>query len=120
MRAELLVLTAGLACWAAALGSALTGRPAAGLLPVGLYPLYGLAAALGSVAGNVYVARTRAPGGTWRGALRLTYVVGPPGLLFLFWELVPEVLQRAALLAPIYAYAVYVVFFLVPVTFRRR
>ncbi len=120
MRAELLVVSAGLVCWAAALASALVGRPAAGLLPIGLYPLYSLAAALGWLAGNVYVARSGKAAPGVRGVLRLSYLVGPPGLLFLLWELVPTLLQRAALLAPIYAYGVYVVFYFVPVTLRRR
>lgn len=120
MRAEFLILSAGLMCWAAALGSALTGRPGAGFLPLGLYPVYGLATALGSLAGNVYIRRARSAASNVRRVLRMIYLVGPPGLLFLVWELVPAVLQRAAPLAPVYAYGIYVIFFLVPVTLRRR
>jgi hypothetical protein len=119
VRAELWILGAGLLCWAAALASALTGRPAAGLLPLGLYPLYGLSAALGWLVGNAHASRRRSAAGL-AGARRIAYLVGPPGLLFLLWELAPPALQRAAVLAPIWAYGVYVIFFLVPVTLRRR
>lgn len=87
----------------------------AGLLEVGLYVLYGLAAFLGWLAGNVYVTRSRRLG--VRGLLML-YLAGPPSAVALLRLLASPESQRAAPLVPIYALAVYAIFFLLPVSFR--
>jgi hypothetical protein len=81
--------------------------------------LFTFAAIAGWLAGNVYVARLAARA-LPRGALVALYLGGPPGLIWLLWATIPEAVQAAAPLAPLLALAIYGVFFLVPVTLRRR
>ncbi len=119
MRAEIAVLSVGLSCWVASLVLLLLRRPAAGPFVYGLYAFYAVAATLGTLAGHCYVARRRALPLSIRPLLRIVYVVGPPGLLFLLWALTSPPSRHASPLAPLYAYGVYVVFFLVPATLRR-
>jgi hypothetical protein len=117
MRLELSLLAAGLLCWLAALLVGLGGPPEAGLLPVDLYPLYGLAAFLGWLSGNGFVLRSR---GRARRLFWMAYLVPPAGLFVLLWTLAPAAVRTAAPLAPVWAWGVFLVLFLVPVTFRRR
>jgi hypothetical protein len=99
-----------------------------GALPLSLYAYFGLAAALGWLAGNVYVARRRglrkrlkAPAAVQAARhLLVIYLLGPPAVLYLLRALAPSVVQAAAPLVPLWAFGVYGVFFLVPVTLTPR
>ncbi len=82
------------------------------------YTLFPFAAALGWLAGNVYVARVRAAPLGRRGLLAV-YLGGPPGLIWLAWALFPGGIRQAAPLAPVLALGVFGIFYLVPVTLRR-
>jgi hypothetical protein len=81
--------------------------------------LFSFAAILGWVVGHVYVARVRQQVMTRRALLAL-YLGGPPGLIWLLWSFVPMPVQAAAPLAPILSLGIFGIFFLVPVTIRRR
>lgn len=93
------------------------GLPWAGKAPVGLYLLDGVAAAGGWLCGNLFVSARRAGGR--RGPLLLVYLIGPGGPLYWLFTLAPSEVQRTVPLAPLWAFAVFVLFFLVPVSFRR-
>ena len=93
--------------------------PVAGLLDLGLYPLYSLASALGWVLGNVYIARKRRLRGGGRRRLAL-YTLGPLAVIVLLRALAPVAAQEAAPAVPVYGFIVYWIFFLVPVTLRRN
>lgn len=84
------------------------------LPPNGLFPW---SAAIGWLAGNLYVGGTRRAAGLRRLLLAL-YLGGPPGLVWLYWAFVavPQRLENP--LAPLWALGVFAVFFLVPVTLR--
>ncbi len=99
----------------------LTGLvPLIGRLPLSLYHLYGAAAALGWLMGNIFVPRMRRVAATLeRWPFLLLYVLGPPSVICLLRSLAPWERQRAAPLVPVFATVVYVIFFLVPVSFRR-
>ena len=94
--------------------------PLAGTLPLGLYQFYGLAAFAGWLGGNVFVHRAFGLGGSLKRRLFAIYLLGPPGILYLIRSLAPASEQAAAPLAGLYASAVFAVFFLVPVTLKRR
>lgn len=118
---ERVVLVVSLIGWAAALAAGVGLIPLAGRLPSGLYPLYGIAAALGWLAGNLYVSRRRRfPQRPIRRRLLVTYLLGPPGLVFLLRALDTERAQIAAPLAATWALGVYAIFFAVPVSLRPR
>lgn len=113
------VLVLSLAAWSLALGASLGLIHLAGRFTLGLYPYYALAVGLGWVLGNLYVWRARRVGGMrthkW---LLVTYLVGPPGVLYLLRTLAVEQAQELAPLAPTWALGAYAVLFLVPVTLR--
>lgn len=90
----------------------------AGMLELSLYALYSTAAAAGWIFGNVYLARSRQVGEALRGRLRLLYLLGPPGLIYLLRAMAPTAEQRIAPLVPLYALGVYAVLFLVPVALK--
>lgn len=115
---ELGLLGAFLAIWIVALASLIGLLPSAGLLELSLYQLYGVAATVGWLAGNVYVSRTRALPKPIRYRLLLVYLLGPPGALYLLRSLAPEAVQAQAPLAAVYACGVFLIFFLVPVTLK--
>lgn len=119
MRFELGLIAVFGGCWLLAMVSTASGFPWAGLLPFNLYFLYSLAAALGWVGGNVYVHRTRELPGPFRRRLAIVYLAGPLGPLYLLHTLVPNAARTLVPLAPVYAFGVFLVFFLVPVTLRR-
>jgi hypothetical protein len=73
---------------------------------------------LGWLAGNLYVGRERRSGSSRRLLLPL-YLGGPPGFIWLYWVLEPRWARLANPLAPVWALAVFGIFFLVPVTLRR-
>ena len=115
---ELALLGFFFVCWLAALASFVGLLPAAGLLDLGLYQYYGLAAFLGWLAGNVYLQRARRVPKPLKRRLMLIYLMGPPGLLYLIRALAPLTTQAIAPLAPLYASGVFAIFFLVPVTLK--
>jgi hypothetical protein len=120
LRLELGLLATGLLCWLASLILGEVGPPEGGLLPIDLYPLYSVAAVLGWLAGNGFVLRSRGRGRERRRLLWMAYLLAPPGFFFLLWTLAPAGVRTAAPLAPVWAWGVFLVLFLVPVTFRRR
>ena len=64
--------------------------------PIGFYPIYGLAALLGSIAGNVFAFRLRRlPEGEVRRLLAL-YVVAPPGLVLLVRAFTSQAEQQSS------------------------
>ncbi|MEM6454098.1 MAG: hypothetical protein AAF772_03295 [Acidobacteriota bacterium] len=88
-----------------------------GTVAFDLYTFFSAAAALGWVAGNVYLARLRRRAAV-RTQLRAIYLIAPPGLLFAAWALLPLALQQRAPFSPFYALAVYALFLCVPLTLR--
>jgi hypothetical protein len=105
-------------CWAGALVHAAAGHPLAGAVPLSLYLLDALAAASGWLCGNLFVTDRLRRGA--RGCLPLlTWWLGPMGALYLLFTLGPAPARVAAPLAPLWAYAIFTLFFLVPVSFRR-
>lgn len=115
---ELGLLGVFLAVWTVALASLLGLLPAAGLLDLSLYQFYGVAAALGWVAGNVYVTRSRPFPKPVRSRILLIYLLGPPGLLYLLRSLASHEVQAAAPMAAIYGSGVFFILFMVPVTLK--
>ena len=108
------------ALWIVALLELFGLLPLAAGWPLSLYGLYGFGAFLGWVAGNVWVHRRRRVGrrlGRW---LLMVYFFGPPSILYLLRALAPAAYRGAAPLVPLYAYAVYAIFFLVPVSFAPK
>lgn len=123
IRLEIALVGLFFACWVtAALGSlGLLGL--AGALPLSLYPLYSIAAALGWISGNVFVMRSRAVPRRLRRRVLWVYFLGPPGIVYLLRAMAPAQEQLAAPLVPIYSLGVYTALFLVPVVLqppRRR
>lgn len=95
------------------------GRVYPGTLDLSLYQLYGLASALGWLAGNVFVWRRRlVPDSGLRRRLALIYFLGPPSLVSLARALAPYPSVADAPLAGLYAIGVYAVFFTVPVVLK--
>ena len=115
---ELGLLAICLAVWTVALAAMVDVLPAAGLLDLNLYELYGISAALGWLSGNVYVARSRRFPGPVRRRVLLIYLLGPPALIYLLRSFAEVTLQAQAPLAAVYACGVYFIFFLVPVTLK--
>ncbi len=119
LQLEIVLLGVFSASWLLAILVLLRLVPVAGLLDLDLYSFYSLAAALGWVSGNVYVLRRqRLPADRYRKRLLLSYLLGPPSVLYILRALAPRAVQSAAPLVPIYAFVVYCLFFLVPVTLR--
>ena len=115
------LLAAFSACWLLVFAAGVGWVELAGTLSLGLYPLYSLAAALGWLAGNVFLHRAQdefPPG--LRKRLLLSYFLAPPGILFVLRALAPAQIQQAAPLVPIYGLGVYALFFLVPLTLRAK
>jgi hypothetical protein len=81
--------------------------------------IFPFAAALGWLAGNIYVARMRSKAMSRR-ALLAIYLGGPPGLIWLFWTIIPTALRLTSPIAPLLALGIFPIFYLVPVTLRRR
>ena len=117
---ELILLLVFLLAWGAALLGITGILPLAGSFDLGLYEYYALAALLGWLAGNVFIYRSRAASGSARVGLGLVYLMGPPGLLYLVRALASLSVQVAAPMAAVYAWGVFLLLFLVPVSFRNR
>ena len=131
------------AAWIVALLHLAGVVPLAGGLPLSLYGYYAFAAVAGWLAGNVYVLRRRrlastvpatprgraageggarvgapgTPGRRDRRLLAVLYFFGPPALVYLLGAVVAAEQQAQAPLAPLWAFGVYGVFFLVPIAF---
>ena len=118
IRFELLLLGFFSAVWLLAALALFGLLPLAGTLPLNLYRFYSVAAVLGWLAGNLYVLRRRGLGEGFRQRLLLAYLLGPPGVLYLLRAMAPAAQQAAAPLVPAFAFMVYGIFFLVPVTLR--
>ncbi len=118
-RLELFLLVLFFVGWLAAVVLWVASAPLAGIFQLGLYHLYGVAAVLGWLAGNIYVYRSRGTPKVLRRRLLLIYLLGPPGLLYLLWSTAPLPAQQAAPLASVYSCVVFAILFLVPVTFAR-
>ena len=119
-RIELPLFGLFLACWVLAVAHNLGLLSVAANLDLTLYQLYAVAAAVGWVAGNVYVQRRRRlPPEHRRHALAL-WLVGPQGIPALLRAMSPLEAQAAAPAVPLYAFGVGAVFFCVPLVFGRR
>ena len=94
---------------------ALEGLERGAFLPAGF--LFPLAAIVGWLAGNLYVARRKGSRSSRRLLLSL-YLGGPPGFVWLYWALVPRWARMLNPVAPLWALAILAIFFLVPVTLR--
>ena len=81
--------------------------------------LFPFAAALGWIAGNFFASRIKSEAFSRRRLLAL-YLTGPPALIWFFWAFAPREVQAAAPLVPLLSLGIYGLFFLVPVTIRRR
>jgi hypothetical protein len=92
-------------------------------LALTLQALFTFAAAFGWVVGNLGMLRQRAakdePPRSRRRRLAL-YLAVPAGLLALVRAMMPLELRAAAPLAGLYAFAIYAIFFFVPVLLRPR
>jgi len=116
-----------LLCWVALCVHGLAGHPLAGTIRLNLFHLYGLAASGGWLLGNLEVHRERrmeraAPNlfpRLIRRRLFLLNLLAPTGVLFLVWSLAQPQLRADYPMAPIYAAAIFVIFFLVPVSLKR-
>jgi len=105
------------ACWAVVVLDLAGILRLYGRLDLSLYALYSTAAALGWVAGNVWVHRRRGAHPLLRRRLLLLWLLGPPSLVTLLRAMAPIARQFEAPLAAVWAFGVYGIFFLVPVSF---
>lgn len=115
-RLEPVLLGLFLACWFVDLLVLLRVVRLAGMLPMTLYGLYTVAVAFGWLFGNIYVRRRRGLPPTIRRRVFILYFLGPPGILYLLRYMTPIELQRMAPFVPLYAFCVFAILFLVPVT----
>lgn len=104
------------AAWVVALLHLFGVVPLAGTLALSLYVYYAVAACLGWFFGNVFVLRRRRAAAD-AGRFVVLYLFGPLSAVYLVWALASPAHQQAAPLAALWAFGVYGVFFLVPVTF---
>ncbi len=118
LRLEAFLFAVFCALWAVATLVALGFLPVKGLLSLDLYTLYGIAAFLGWLSGNIYIARRRRlkEGRETGRILLVLYLVGSPAIVYFLRVLAPEAWQQGAPFVPLYALGVQTVFFLVPVT----
>lgn len=115
-RFEPVLLALFLACWLVDLLVLLRVVRLAGMLPLTLYGLYSVAVAFGWLFGNIYVRRRRGLPPPVRRRILILYFMGPPGILYLLRYMTPLFLQQAAPFVPLYAFCVFAILFLVPVT----
>ncbi len=107
------------ASWIVAAGARLGLFAVSGNLEIGLYPFFSVAAAIGWLCGNVWVARSRSVDFLFGRLLLLLYYLGPTGTLFLLRAMLSREAQLAAPMTPLYAFIVMTIFFLVPVLLKR-
>ena len=120
MRLEVHLATFFVGVWFIGLLHLLGLVPLGGTLELGLYQLFGTAAASGWLASNLYLYRARGLVKPVRRRFLLVYLLGPPSVIYLLRALAPPEAQQAAPLAPILAFAVYSIFFLVPITLKPK
>ncbi|HZI64733.1 MAG TPA: hypothetical protein VFE44_08130 [Thermoanaerobaculia bacterium] len=115
------LLLAGLfaACWLVILLDLAGLTPLAGLLDMGLYPLYGVAGLAGTLAGHAFVFRARSQPLPAQRRLLLLYLAGPPAVPCLLRAMAPPAAQLQAPLVPLWTIGVFAVFFTVPLLLRR-
>jgi hypothetical protein len=118
-RLECFLLGFFVACWLAFFVSAAFDYPFAGVVPLGLYELYGAAVLAGWIIGNVFVHRSRGWSRSVRTRLLMVFLLSPGGLFYLLWSLSSDGDRAAVPFAPLYAFAMSFLFLLVPVSFRR-
>jgi hypothetical protein len=118
MRREVILLGLFLACWVMSLLSFIRIVPLAGSLPLSLYNYYGVAVALGWGFGILYFRRTYGLPAPIRRRFLLIYYLGPLAILGLLRSMAPWADQRAAPFVPLYAFVVFSILFLVPVTMK--
>lgn len=117
-RLEAILLALFLACWVLSLLSFTRVLSLAGSLPLGLYPYYAVAVALGWGFGMLYVRRSWGLPAAVRRRFALICYFGPPAILGLLRSMAPLADQRAAPFVPLYAFGVFSILFLVPVTMK--
>jgi hypothetical protein len=111
-----------LATWIVALVYGVGWLEAPGLA-LSLYGLFSFAAAFGWVVGNLYVLRLRSLPAEARALRRrfgILYLAVPAGVVALARAMAPLELRIAAPLAEPLALGVYTIFFMVPLSLRRR
>jgi hypothetical protein len=119
-RLEVALIALGVVSWGAVLLHFWRLISLADGVELSLYGLYGLAAAAGWLAGNVYLRRPRLEPARLRRRLLLgAYLFSPTGLVSLLRAMAPAEAQAAAPLAWLYACGVYLVLFAVPVSLAR-
>ena len=107
-------------CWLMTVAHLFGQLPLAGRYDLSLYAYYGLAAAMGWLAGNVWVARRRRVDRRLAVRLLIFYLFAPPSGLYLLHAAASVESRRVAPLAAVWALGVYVIFFLVPVTLKPK
>lgn len=117
-RFELILLALFLACWAVSLAVVATLLRIDGSAPLGFYGLYSIAASFGWLFGLIYAQRSRKMAKPDRRPFLVFYFFGPLGIIYLLRSMQPLAFQRAAPLVLLYAWAVFAIFFAVPVIFR--
>ena len=117
-RGDAVLLGLFLACWALSLLSLARIVRLAGSLPLTLYGYYGVAVALGWGFGILYVRRTWGLPTPVRRRFLLIYYLGPPAILGVLRSMAPWADQEVAPLVPLYAFGVFSILFLVPVTMK--
>jgi len=117
-RGDAVLLGLFLACWALSLLSFTRVVWLAGSLPLTLYGYYSVAVALGWGFGILYVRRTWGLPTPVRRRFLLIYYLGPPAILGVLRSMAPWPDQEAAPLVPLYAFGVFSILFLVPVTMK--
>lgn len=118
MRLELILVALFLACWSIVLLQMVGVLSMAGTLEMGLRGLYSTAVAVGWLAGNVYVHRSRGLPRELRRRMLLIYLLGPPSLLALLRSMASLDAQLAAPIVPLYASIVFAILFLVPLSLK--
>jgi len=114
------VLAIGLLAWPVAALFLLGRGPWRGLYSASLYQYFAFASILGWVAGNLCVLRRRGAPPDWAKRLVWLYLFCPPAILFLARGLAATPEQLRAPFAPLYAVAVYAIFFALPLSFRKN
>lgn len=107
-------------CWLLTVAHLFGQLPLAGRYDLSLYAYYALAAAMGWLAGNVWMARRRRVDRRLATRLLIFYLFAPPSALYLLHAAASLESRRVAPLAAVWALGVYVVFFLVPVTLKPK
>jgi len=107
-------------CWLMTVAHLFGRLPLSGRYDLSLYLYYGLAAGMGWLGGNVWMARRRRVDRRTASRLLIFYLFAPPSGLYLLHAAASVESRLLAPLAPVWALGVYVVFFLVPVTLRPK